>query len=159
MKLSCCLAVLCAAVFSSTVAFAQTPPHPKIAAFNRNFTDATRHMDNAATMSLWAEDGISLLPGEQAIVGKPTIAKFLEDVTAKISGYKVVSQTNDFHDLEVAGDWASEWANTTQVIQPPGNQPKITIYGKVLLVLRRDKKDGAWKIKEEAFTTSPAPVH
>ena len=37
-------------------------PRTEIEAFNRNFEDATRRMDNAATLALWADDGISLMP-------------------------------------------------------------------------------------------------
>ena len=155
MKLTLVVAVMCAVAVSSTDAFAQSSRDPQIVAFNQNFTDATRHMDNAATMRLWAKDGVSLLPGHKAIVGKAAIARFLDEITAKISGYKVLSHQNDFHDVQVVGSWASEWANTTQGVQPPGGKPQITIHGKMLLVLHRDK-DGAWKIKEEAWSSSPA---
>lgn len=50
-------------------------------AFNRA-DDATRRMDNAALLALWASDGLSLLPMIQPIVGQKAIGKFLgEDMT------------------------------------------------------------------------------
>ncbi len=133
----------------------EMPAKQQIAAFNDKFTDAIRHMDNAAVMSLWAEDGVSLLPNRAAIRGKAAIQKFMEEVTSKTQGYKVVSQDDDFQDIEVSGAWASEWAVTKQVVQPPDGKPLMTIYGKMLLVLHRDQA-GDWKIKEESWTSSPA---
>jgi uncharacterized protein (TIGR02246 family) len=124
--------------------------------FNQKFTDAIRHMDNAAVMNLWAEDGVSLLPNMPPIAGKPAIQKFMNEVTSKTRGYKVVSHDNDFRDIQVSGDWASEWALTTQVVQPPDNKPVLTIHGKMLLVLHREKS-GQWKIEEESWTSAPTP--
>lgn len=148
--------LFCAVLISAAAAGAQRAPEDQVAAFNQKFTDAIRHMDNAAVLSLWADDGVSLLPGTDPIAGKAAITKFMEDVTSKTSGYKVVSHDNEFHDIEVSGEWASEWALTTQVVQPPDGKPRFTIHGKMLLVLHREK-DGVWKIKEEAWTSSPAP--
>ena len=128
----------------------------QIDAFNQKFTNAIRHMDNAAVMELWADDGVSLLPGMLPITGKPAIQKFMDDTTSKTKGYKVVSHDNDFRDIQIAGDWASEWALTTQVVQPPDDKPIFTIHGKMLLVLRREK-DGSWKIKQESWNQAPAP--
>lgn len=151
------LLTVSALLVCSSIAFAQgSAAKQQIDAFNQKFTDAIRHMDNAAVISLWADDGVSLLPGMAPIAGKPAIQKFMDDVTSKIKGYKVVSHDNDFRDIRVSGDWASEWALTHQVVQPPDNKPVLTIYGKMLLVLHR-KKDGSWKIKQESWTSAPGP--
>ena len=139
----------------ATTAIAQTSAEKQqFTAFNEKFTHAIRTMNNAEVMSLWAEDGVSLLPNMNPISGKSEIQKFMDDVTSKTTGYKVVSHDNDFHDIQISGDWASEWALTTQVVQPPGDQPRMTIHGKMLLVLHREK-DGAWKIKAESWTSGP----
>jgi len=126
----------------------------QIAAFNEKFTHAIRAMNNADVLSLWAEDGVSLLPNMNPISGKNAIQKFMDDATSRTTGYKVISHDNDFRDIQFAGDWASEWALTTQVVQPPGDQPRMTIHGKMLLVLHREK-DGTWKIRTESWTSSP----
>jgi len=141
----------------SVISVSQTAADKQqISAFNQKFTDAIRTMNNAAVIGLWADDGVSLLPNMNPISGKSAIQKFMDDVTSKTTGYKVVSHDNDFHDIQISGDWASEWALTTQVVQPPGDQPSVTIHGKMLLVLHREK-DGAWKIKAESWTSSPNP--
>lgn len=132
----------------------------EIAAFNEEFKQAILSMDNAKVMALWDEDGTDLLPGQQAVSGKASISKWLDGVTAKMPGWKVVSQDNEFHDIQVNGDWASEWATTVQVAQPPegkktlgivkkSNAP-VTAQGKMLLVLKRGS-DGKWRIREEAW--------
>ena len=45
-----------------TMKGASPDPRAEIEAFNRKLENATRLMDNTATLALWAEDGISLLP-------------------------------------------------------------------------------------------------
>ena len=145
----------------STSAVRPTSDRKKeIADFNDEFKQAILSMDNARVMSLWDYDGTDLLPGQEAITGKANIAKWLDGVTDKMKGWKVTSQDNEFHDLQVNGDWASEWATTVQVSQPPegkkviGLVPKkhepVTAKGKMLLVLKRSS-DGKWKIREEAW--------
>jgi ketosteroid isomerase-like protein len=137
----------------ATAAFARDEAYPEIGAFNQRFTEAIRHMDNAATVALWSEDGVSLLPEMAPIRGRGAIEKFLTEVTSKLSGYKVLAHDNDWHDLRVSGDWASEWAETRQQVQPPEGKPPITITGKMLLVLHREKSD--WKIVAESWTSEP----
>jgi ketosteroid isomerase-like protein len=128
----------------------------EIAAFNQRFTDTTLHMDMPGLKALWADDGVSLLPGPAPIVGKPALSRFLDDVVAQMPGYKVTRHENDFHDIRISGDWASEWATTHQIVQPPGDKPAIEIWGKVLLVLHREP-DG-WKIEREMWTHTDPPA-
>lgn len=123
----------------------------ELRAFNDKFTEAHLKMDLPAILGFWADDGVTLLPGMEAVRGKPAIQKFLQDAFSKMSGAKMLKQDDDFQDLEVSGDWASEWAITHQVIQPPDGKPQIDVWGKMLLVLHREK-DGQWKVKREAWT-------
>ena len=123
----------------------------EVRAFNQKFTDAIRHMDDDAIFAMWADDGVSLLPGQAALRGKPAIVQMMKDVKVKFPGFKVAAQDNEFQDIVVAGDWASEWAITRQVAQPPDGKPPIEIWGKMLLVLHRDAS-GEWKIEREAWT-------
>lgn len=122
----------------------------EIRAFNDKFTDAHLRMDSTAILGFWAEDGVTLLPGMEPVVGKPAIQKFLTNAFAGAKGSKMLKQEDDFHDIAVSGDWASEWAITHQVIQPPDGKPAMDITGKMLLVLHREK-DGQWKVEREAW--------
>jgi len=143
------LALICVSVFAAS-------PRDEIASFNQKFRIATLQMDNAATMALWAEDGVSLLPGLAPIEGKKTIAKWRDGVVAGLSGYRVTTQENDFHDIQISGDWASEWGATHQIVQPPDGKTAIETWGKILLVLHREA-DGAWKIREEMWNAEVKP--
>jgi uncharacterized protein (TIGR02246 family) len=125
----------------------------EIEAFNKEFLEVTLHMDTAGVMALWADDGVTLLPGMAPVAGKKTIAKWLDDVVARMPGYRVTKQENEFHAIQISGDWASEWGTTYQVVQPPGGKPPIESHGKILLVLHKEK-DGAWKIKQEMWNAA-----
>jgi uncharacterized protein (TIGR02246 family) len=122
----------------------------EIEAFNEEFGRAEQRMDNAEVMALWADDGVSLLPGMAPIAGKKTISRWMDDIVSQMPGYKMVKADNDFHDIQIAGDWASEWAMTHQIVQPPDGKSPIETHGKMLLVLHREK-NGDWKIKEEMW--------
>ncbi|HEY6321758.1 MAG TPA: DUF4440 domain-containing protein [Thermoanaerobaculia bacterium] len=151
------LAVLAAGSLAAPGApvWGQAGATQEIEAFNRRFREAILSMDNRTTMALWAEDGVTLLPGMAPIAGKQTIARWLDDVTAQMPGYRVARQDNQFHDIRVAGDWASEWGTTDQTVQPPGGKPPLVIHGKILLVLHRDAS-GSWKIQEEMWNSVEA---
>ena len=133
------------------------PPDPKaeILAFNEKFINAHLRMDHPAIIAMWAEDGVSLLPSMAPLVGRAAIGKFINEIAAQMPGYKIVREKIDFHDIEVSGDWASEWGIETQGLQPP-NQPSMEGYGKILFVLHKDSS-GRWKIQHEMWNASPKP--
>jgi len=123
----------------------------EIAAFNAEFLDAHCRMDTPAIIRMWAEDGVSLLPETAPLVGKPEIARFLDEVTARLKGWRMEKMELDFRGIEVSGDWASEWAFEHQVVQPPDRgKPAFDGRGKMLLVLHREA-DGSWRIKREMW--------
>jgi len=126
----------------------------EIAAFNQKFIAAHLRMDTPAVLSMWAEDGVSLLPEMAPLVGKQAIGKFVEDVVAKMPGYKVTKQEIDFRDIQVSGDWASEWGLEHQVVQPPDGKPVIDSHGKILLILHKDAH-GEWKVQQEMWNSAP----
>jgi len=133
------------------------PPDPKaqILDFNEKFINAHLRMDNPAIIAMWAEDGVSLLPSMPPMVGRAAIGQFINDISAQMPGYKIVREKIDFHDIQVSGDWASEWGLETQGLQPP-NQPVMEGYGKLLFVLHKDSS-GQWKIQQEMWNAAPKP--
>lgn len=149
------LLVLCVAPL---LAHAQPTPagaRAEVEAFNRAFGDATRHMDNAAALALWADDGVSLLPSTKPLVGKAAIAKFLDAVTAPLAGATMESFEMQCHDIVVSGDWASEWCSEHQVVKLPGGRPPFDGWGKLLLVLHRSA-GGPWLISHEMWNQATA---
>ena len=131
-------------------------PKADILAFNQKFINAHLRMDNPAIIDMWAENGVSLLPSMAPMVGRAAIGKFINDISAQMPGYKIVRERIDFRDIQVSGDWASEWGLETQGLQPPGNQPTMEGYGKILFVLHKDAR-GEWKIQQEMWNSNPKP--
>ena len=130
-------------------------PRAEIEAFNRRFEDATRRMDNAAVVALWADDGISLLPSTKPIVGKAAIAAFIDSVTAQIKGAQMEKLELECFAIDVSGDIASEWCREHQVVLIPGGKPPFNGRGKMLLVLRRGP-DGKWRLQREMWNQAEA---
>lgn len=128
----------------------------KIDAFNKRFTELHLKMDTPGIMAMWAEDGVDLMQGEAPIVGKKTITAWVENVLSKMPGYRVTKEEIEFHDIQVCGDWATEWGTEHQVAQAPGGKPNFDGYGKMALVLHREPS-GEWKIKQEIWNASPKP--
>jgi ketosteroid isomerase-like protein len=107
-------------------------------------------MDNEATLALWADDGISLLPATKAIIGKPAIAQFLETVTLQLKGATMESFRMECFDVIVSNELASEWCTEHQVVRMGGGKPPFEGRGKMLLVLRRSAT-GVWKTEREMW--------
>jgi uncharacterized protein (TIGR02246 family) len=128
----------------------------EIEAFNKNYVELHLKMDTAGVLALWEDDGVDLMPGDAPMVGKKKIVAWVEDIVAKMPGYKVMKQEMEFHDIQVCGDWASEWATEHQVVQPPDGKPVIEGYGKMALVLHR-VASGEWKVKQEMWNAAPHP--
>ncbi len=128
----------------------------EIEAFNRAIADQTRRMDTAATVSMWEDDGVSLLPETEPLVGKSAIAAFLQKATAGLQGAKMETFEMECSGIEVSGDWASEWCQEHQVVALPGGKPPFVGWGKILYVLHRGG-DGAWRIRREMWNMGLSP--
>ncbi|HEY0786381.1 MAG TPA: DUF4440 domain-containing protein [Acidobacteriaceae bacterium] len=122
----------------------------EIAGLNQALREATEHMDNAATLALWAEDGVSLLPSTKPLVGKAAIAKFMDEVMGGLKGARMESFALDCFDTVVSGDLGSEWCTEHQVVELGGGKPVFDGRGKMLLVLRKGG-DGQWRIVREMW--------
>jgi ketosteroid isomerase-like protein len=118
--------------------------------FNRALIQATTRMDNSAALALWEDDGISLLPQTKPIVGKKSIAKFLEDVSAQLAGAKMEKFEMHCFDIEAVKDWASEWCEEHQHVILPNGKAPFDGRGKMLLILHRGA-DGKWRMRREMW--------
>ena len=153
--------VMLAAMAASALTVAALRARPasgqeEIVKFNNHFRELHLKMDTPGIFALWADDGVDLLPGQAPLVGKKAIQAWVEDILAKMPGYKVTRQDMDFHDIRVSQDWASEWAVEHQVVQPPDGKPPIETWGKMALILHREAS-GEWKIKQEMWNAAPKP--
>ena len=134
----------------AAAATARADGNAEIARFNHALEQATRTMSNAAALALWEDDGVSLLPKEAPLVGKKAIAKFLDDVTAKMPGAKMRSFEFECYDVRVDGRTASEWCTEHQVVELAAGQPPFDGRGKMLLVLHKGD-DGRWRLQKEMW--------
>jgi uncharacterized protein (TIGR02246 family) len=151
----CGVAALMAAV-GMKARTAEDAGQREIAAFNNRHVELHEKMDTPGILALWAEDGVDLMPGDAAMIGRKKISAWVEDIVAKMPGYKVMKQEMEFHDIHVCGEWASEWATEHQVVQPPDGKPVIDSYGKMALVLHREA-NGEWKVQQEMWNAAPRP--
>jgi ketosteroid isomerase-like protein len=142
------------AVLRVVAAETDSASRKEIEAFNQKFLELHLKMDTPGIMAMWADDGVDLMQGENPIVGRKTIQAWVEDILAKMPGYKVTKEELEFHDIQLCGDWATEWATEHQVAQAPEGKPNFEGFGKIALVLHREA-GGEWKIKQEMWNASP----
>jgi uncharacterized protein (TIGR02246 family) len=154
MILAAGFVVVAIGVFRLKAAGSDEAGRSEIEAFNKRYVELHLKMDTAGILELWEEDGIDLMPGEAALIGRKRISAWVEDIVAKMPGYKVMKQEMEFHDIHVCGEWASEWATEHQVVQPPDGKPVIDSYGKMALVLHR-QSNGEWKVQQEMWNAAP----
>ncbi len=155
------LMLLTGLLSSTGLARAQTAPAERgeIGAFNQALDQATRAMSNSATLALWEEDGISLLPSSKPIVGKIAIGKFFDDVMAQLQGAKMQKFELQCFDISVSGSWASEWCTEHQIVDLGAGKPPFDGWGKMLLVLHRGA-DGKWRMNREMWNQAlPGDAH
>ena len=124
--------------------------------FNHKFAALHLKMDHAGILAMWADDGVDLMPGEGPLIGKEAITAWVEDIQSKMVGHRVTKEELQFHDIQISGNWASEWATEDQAIQMPDGKPSVEEYGKIALVLNREPT-GEWKIKQEMWNDAPHP--
>ncbi len=79
-------------------------PREEIDAFNKRYVELHLKMDTAGIYGTWAEDGVSLMPGEAPLIGKKSIVAWVENILSQMKGYKVVKEEIDFHDIQISGD-------------------------------------------------------
>ena len=152
---ACFVALLMAAV-RIKARTAEGAGRKEIEAFNKRYLELHEKMDTAGILALWAEDGVDLMSGNALMIGRNKISAWVEDIVAKMPGYKMAKREMEFHDIQVCGDWASEWATEHQLVQPPDGKPLIESYGKMALVLHREA-NGEWKVQQEMWNAAPKP--
>lgn len=115
---------------------------------------APAHLLHAATLALWEDEGVSLLPSTPPLVGKRALADFMNAVTAWMGHGRMEMFDNRCHDIDAAGDGASEWCLKHQVVRLPDGK-RFDGWGKLLFVLDRGP-DGRWRIQREMWNQASA---
>jgi uncharacterized protein (TIGR02246 family) len=120
-----------------------------VAAFNTALEQATRTMNTPATLALWADDGVSLMPQVAPIKGKPAIERFIDGVMKDIGGATMQSFAMRCFDILGTPPIATEWCVEHQVVLMADGKT-FDSWGRLALVLRKDA-DGKWRLKQETW--------
>jgi len=120
--------------------------------------------DAAATLSdkadelakLWDNDAVRIQPGHPAEVSKAVIYANDKHWEASKGNQKTLCGHMEIQDLQIAGDWAFEWAYFSYK-ENTAEGKVSTGQGKVLRVLHR-QVDGSWKFARVMNFTEKLPT-
>jgi ketosteroid isomerase-like protein len=146
---------ICAVTFACAL---QQPPDPgraEIEAFNRGYASGISKRDNASVLSVWLEDGMSLLPDMAPLASKREIRKFLDDVSAQIAGSRMQNEDINFRQIQVMGSWAYQWRVEHQRLQLPDGKPTTESWGSQEPERGEEDAAGDVKCRAEAFGRIP----
>ena len=104
----------------------------------------TLSQDPKGLMDVWTEDGVRLLPGGPAEVGKKAIQAGNAKGRAQHPEFQVLTYVPEFKELQVVDGWAFEWGYTEATYKLSHEGPVLGLHGTFLRVLRR-QSDGSWK--------------
>lgn len=111
---------------------------------NQEDIEATLTQDPKRLIDLWAEDAVAFYPGSPLAVGKQAIGAHNEKFHAQYPGFKVLSYTSKYKNLQVEDGLACEWFEKKGEYKLSADSPSSKWQAKGLQVLKR-QNDGSWK--------------
>lgn len=106
--------------------------------------EATLTQDPKRLINLWAEDAVAFYPGSSPAVGKQAIGAANEKFHAQYPGFKVLSYTSKYKNLQVEDGLACEWFEKEGQYKLSPEAPPASWHAHGLVVLKR-QSDGSWK--------------
>ena len=106
--------------------------------------EATLTQDPKGLIDLWAEDAVNFIPGSPPAVGKQAIEAAHEKFRAQYPGFKVLSYTAKYKNIQVEGGLACEWFEREGEYKLSPESPQANWHANGLDVLKR-QSDGSWK--------------
>ena len=106
--------------------------------------EATLMQDPKGLMDLWAEDAVAFYPGSPPAVGKQAIGAVNEKFHAQNPGFKVLSYTSKYKNLQIEDGLACEWFEKGAQYKLSPEAPPTSWHAHGLQVLKR-QSDGSWK--------------
>ena len=159
--MSCSILLLAVSLFGAASVNARSAretasrARKEVEALNREEAQSCAQMDNARTLTLWADDGVDLIQGLRPIVGKAAIAGWYASLTPQLRGPRIEFCRIDWRAITIRGDFAYEWGISRQKIDFPASRKAVESTGKILFILKR-QRGGAWRIELESWSSSPA---
>ena len=155
--------VMCAAVFSSGVAAAQSKPQPAsrptleqdlaaITEFNRKYLKAINDGDIATLSSLTDEGHIMITPGRPPLIGKAA------NDAANGRAFQSVKIDETWTPVEtvVSGDMAYQRGTYTVAATPKAGGNTTKTSGHFLRIYQR-QANGEWRMTHDTFNSVPEP--
>jgi ketosteroid isomerase-like protein len=107
--------------------------------------EVTLSQDPKGLADLWAEDGMRITPGNPpTVVGKAAVAAENAKFHAQYPGFKVLSYTSKYKNLQIEDGLAWEWFEKKGEYKLSPESPSASWRAKGLVVLKR-QNDGSWK--------------
>jgi uncharacterized protein (TIGR02246 family) len=106
--------------------------------------EATLTQDPKKLIDLWAEDAMNFIPGSPPAVSKQAIEAEHEKFRAQYPGFKVLSYTAKYKNIQVEDGLACEWFEREGDYKLSPESPPTSWHAKGLDVLQR-QSDGSWK--------------
>jgi uncharacterized protein (TIGR02246 family) len=106
--------------------------------------EATLTQDPNKLIDLWAEDAVNFNPGSPPAVGKQAIEAEHEKFRAQYPGFKVLSYTPKYKNIQVEDGLACEWFEREAEYKLSPESPPVSWHANGLDVLKR-QGDGSWK--------------
>jgi ketosteroid isomerase-like protein len=106
--------------------------------------EATLTQDPKGLIDLWSEDAVRFNPDSTPAVGKQAIGAENEKVHAQYPGFKVLSYTAKYKNLQIEDGLSCEWGEHKGQYKLSPEAPLVSFSAKGLHVLKR-QSDGSWK--------------
>jgi ketosteroid isomerase-like protein len=104
----------------------------------------TRSQDYKRLMNIWSEDAVRFMLGSPPDVGKQAIQAANEKFGAEYPGFKVLSYTAKYKNIQIEDGLACEWGEHESQFKMSPEAPPTNWHGTGFHVLKR-QSDGSWK--------------
>jgi ketosteroid isomerase-like protein len=106
--------------------------------------EVTLSQDPKGLVDIWADDAVRLNPEGPAAVGKQAIQTENEKFHTQYPGFKVLSYTAKYKNIQIADGLACEWGEHESQFKMSPEVPPVSWRGTGFHVLKR-QSDGSWK--------------
>jgi ketosteroid isomerase-like protein len=107
--------------------------------------DATLKQDPKELLDIWTDDAVRILgSGSPPDVGKQVIQATNGNFHAQNPGFKVLSYSAKYKDLQIEDGLACEWGEHESQFKMSPETPQVSWRGTGFHVLKR-QSDGSWK--------------
>ena len=121
---------------------------------HRRDVAATKAYDVDTLVSLWTDDIGALPPGQPPTIGKAAGTAQLRLGVEQSRNFEALEYTQDWKEVEIAGEYAFEWGRFTSAVRPKAGGDIIRQRYNVLRVLK-GQRDGSWKVYRTIWNEAP----